>query len=181
MGKLVMSLRIEREIKDILQGLADKEGRSLSSYLEQIILMMRDRELLKEKNALDVCADWFSMLANKMDVLILQTAGKKVKEKSGDTQRQKEQLERVLQLELPESLPAEVWKRWVIHLRTRKGNRLDVERATAILERWARADANGYDLEDLVEVAMQRNYADAVFESHLEPREVEKPWWHDAK
>lgn len=169
MKNVSMTIRINEDVKLVWKELAEKQGRSLAGYLERIILMMKDRELLMDVGAIDVIADRLVTLSNRMEELVLQNSKKITKVKESRNERDREVLEQVLALDIPNSLSREVWKNWVIRLRKRN-NKLDVVTAQAILDRWEKAEDNGYDLDELVELATQRNYSDAVFDSHLSDR-----------
>jgi hypothetical protein len=172
MKNVSMTLRVDESVKRIWKDLAEKEGRSLASYIERVILMMRDRELLMESSALDVIADRLVTISNRLEEMTLQNSKKFVKanesKRERDRERDRELLDQVISLDLPESLTLEAWKTWVIYLRAKKNNKLDVATAKKILERWQLAEDNGYDLDELVEIAIQRNNADAVYESHID-------------
>ncbi len=164
-----VTIRVNEESKALWRELADKEGRSLGGYLERVLTWMKDRELLMEASALDVIADRLVVISNRLEEMSLQNSKKSVKVKESRNERDREVLEQVLALDIPSSLSREVWKNWVIRLRKRN-NKLDVVTAQAILARWEKAEDNGYDLDELVELATQRNYSDAVFDGHLSDR-----------
>lgn len=172
MKNVSMTLRIDEAVKRIWKDLAEREGRSLASYIERVILMMRDRELLMESSALDVIADRLVTISNRLEEMTLQNSKKVVKanesKRERDRERDRELMDNVISLDLPESLTPEAWKNWVIFLRVKRGNKLDVATAQKILERWQLAEDNGYDLDELVELAIQRNHSDAVYESHID-------------
>lgn len=163
-----VSVRIDEKSKALWRELADKEGRSLGGYLERVLTWMKDRELLMEASALDVIADRLVTISNRLEEITLHNHKKTTKEHGSKERGSREILEQVLALELPSSLTSEAWKKWVLHLRMKKNNKLDVATAQAILERWTMAQDNGYDLEELVEIAIQRNTADAVYDSHID-------------
>lgn len=164
-----VTIRVDEESKMLWRELADKEGRSLGGYLERVLNWMKDRELLMEASALDVIADRLVVISNRLEEITLQNSKKITKVKESRNERDREVLEQVLALDIPNSLSRDVWKNWVIRLRKRN-NKLDVVTAQAILARWEKAEDNGYDLDELVELAIQRNYSDAVFDSHLSDR-----------
>lgn len=172
MKNVSMTLRIDEAVKRIWKDLAEREGRSLASYIERVILMMRDRELLMESSALDVIADRLVTISNRLEEMTLQNSKKVVKanesKRERDRERDRELMDQVISLDLPKSLTPEAWKNWVIFLRVKRGNKLDVATAQKILERWQLAEDNGYDLDELVELAIQRNHSDAVYESHID-------------
>jgi len=162
-----VTIRVDEESKMLWRELADKEGRSLGGYLERVLTWMKDRELLMEASALDVIADRLVVISNRLEEITLQNSKKITKVKESRNERDREVLEQVLALDIPNSLSRDVWKNWVIRLRKRN-NKLDVVTAQAILARWEKAEDNGYDLDELVELAIQRNYSDAVWDSQLE-------------
>ncbi len=168
MGKVVVSIRIDSDSKELWRRLAEKEGRSLGGYLDRVIALMEARDLLNDASTMDVIADRLVTISNRLEEMILQGSKKMVKVKESKVQRGQEILEQVLALELPSSLTPAVWQKWVIRLRVKRNNHLDVATATAMLERWELAQENGYDLDELVELAIQRNNADAVYESHID-------------
>lgn len=172
MGMVSVTIRMDEEAKGMWRELADKEGRSLGGYLERVLTWMKDRELLMEASALDVIADRLVTISNRLEEMTLQNSKKVVKandsKRERDRERDRELMDNVISLDLPESLTPEVWKNWVIFLRVKRNNKLDVATAQKILERWQLAEDNGYDLDELVELAIQRNHSDAVYESHID-------------
>ena len=173
-----VTIRISEEIKEIWKRLAKKENRSLANYLARLLIREEDYE---KGNSVTL-----ESLNNKLDLIREDTKNIKrpSKQVSNENKENKgrDELQQVLDLELPDTLSYEMWKDWVIYLREKRKNKLTVKLATEILERWQKADENGWDLDELVQLAIQRKWSDAVWEKHLnEERKEEKPFWADAK
>lgn len=173
-----VTIRISEEIKEIWKRLAKKENRSLANYLARLLIREEDYE---KGNSVTL-----ESLNNKLDLIREDTKNIKrpSKQVSNENKENKgrDELQQVLDLELPDTLSYEMWKDWVIYLREKRKNKLTVKLATEILERWQEADENGWDLDELVQLAIQRKWSDAVWEKHLnEERKEEKPFWADAK
>lgn len=163
MASSIISFRIDDGLREKVRSWSALEHRTISNFMEA--LLHRESELrdgdVVTLESLDV------KLERLLGLQAAQTKPVKVKEPRNE--RDREVLEQVLALDIPNSLSREVWKNWVIRLRKRN-NKLDVVTAQAILARWEKAEDNGYDLDELVELATQRNYSDAVFDSHLSDR-----------
>lgn len=173
-----VTIRISEEIKEIWKRLAKKENRSLANYLARLLIR---EEGYEKGNSVTL-----ESLNNKLDLIREDTKNIKrpSKQVSNENKENKgrDELQQVLDLELPDTLSYEMWKDWVIYLREKRKNKLTVKLATEILERWQEADENGWDLDELVQLAIQRKWSDAVWEKHLnEERKEEKPFWADAK
>lgn len=173
-----VTIRISEEIKEIWKRLANKENRSLANYLARLLIR---EEGYEKGNSVTL-----ESLNNKLDLIREDTKNIKrpSKQVSNENKENKgrDELQQVLDLELPDTLSYEMWKDWVIYLREKRKNKLTVKLATEILERWQEADENGWDLDELVQLAIQRKWSDAVWEKHLnEERKEEKPFWADAK
>lgn len=173
-----VTIRIDEEVKEIWKRLAKKENRSLANYLARILLREEDYET---GNSVTL-----ESLDNKLDLIREDTKnikrpGKPVSNEKKEN-KNRDELQQVLDLELPDTLSYEMWKDWNLYLIEKRGNRLTVKLATAMLERWQEADDNGWDLDDLVQEAMYRKWSDAVWDKHInEERKEEKPFWADAK
>lgn len=173
-----VTIRIGEEIKEIWKRLAKKENRSLANYLA--ILLLREEDYEKGNSVT------LESLNNKLDLIREDTKNIKRTSKPASNEKKenkyRDELQQVLDLELPDTLSYEMWKDWVIYLREKRKNKLTVKLATEILERWKEADENGWDLDELVQLAIQRKWSDAVWEKHInEERKEEKPFWADAK
>lgn len=172
-----VTVRIGEEIKEIWKRLAKKENRSLANYLARLLIREEDYE---KGNSVTL-----ESLNNKLDLIREDTKNIKrpSKQVSNENKENKgrDELQQVLDLELPDTLSYEMWKDWVIYLREKRKNKLTVKLAMAMLERWVEADDNGWDLDELVQLAMQRGWSDAVWDQHLKEREEAKPFWADAK
>lgn len=161
MASSIISFRIDDGLREKVRSWSALEHRTISNFMEALLHReseLRDGEVVTLES-LDVKLDRLLSLQSA------QTKPAKVKEHRNE--RDREVLEQVLALAIPNSLSREVWKNWVIRLRKRN-NKLDVVTAQAILTRWEKAEDNGYDLDELVELAIQRNYSDAVWDSQLE-------------
>ena len=173
-----VTIRISEEIKEIWKRLAKKENRSLANYLARLLIREEDYE---KGNSVTL-----ESLNNKLDLIREDTKNIKRPGKSVSNEKKenknRDELQQVLDLDLPDTLSYEMWKDWNIYLIEKRGNRLTVKLATEILERWQEAYENGWDLDELVQLAIQRKWSDAVWEKHLnEERKEEKPFWADAK
>lgn len=162
MEKATISFRIDECLRDAVRGWARDEQRTTSNFMESLLYREKARR------------DGSTVTLDSLDMKLERLLGfhtiqpKQVKAKSSDSSRDREVLEQVLAIDRPETLSEEVWKTWVIHLRAKRNNKLDVATAQKILERWQLAEDNGYDLDELVELAIQRNHSDAVYESHID-------------
>lgn len=173
-----VTIRISEEIKEIWKRLAKKENRSLANYLARLLIREEDYE---KGNSVTL-----ESLNNKLDLIREDTKNIKRPGKSVSNEKKenknRDELQQVLDLDLPDTLSYEMWKDWNIYLIEKRGNRLTVKLATEILERWQEAYENGWDLDELVQLAIQRKWSDAVWEKHLnEECKKEKPFWVDAK
>lgn len=182
-GKVVMSFRVDRELREAIHRYAKSEHRTAANWVEAVLL----RELQQRSghvvtlesvdHKIELMLEEFRGI--KKDVTVVKKKATKQEKKANN---EDDELQKVLDLELPDTLSYEMWKDWVIYLREKRKNKLTVKLATEILERWKEADENGWDLDELVQLAIQRKWSDAVWEKHInEERKEEKPFWADAK
>lgn len=181
-GKVVMSFRVDRELREEIHRYAKSEHRTAANWVEAVLL----RELQQRSghvvtlesvdHKIELMLEEFRGI--KKDVSIVKKKATKQEKKANNGE---DELQKVLDLELPDTLSYEMWKDWNLYLIEKRGNRLTVKLATAMLERWKEADDNGWDLDELVQEAMYRKWSDAVWDKHLKERGEEKPFWADAK
>jgi len=112
MKNVSMTLRVDESVKRIWKDLAEKEGRSLASYIERVILMMRDRELLMESSALDVIADRLVTISNRLEEMTLQNSKKLSKKKSSESDKKLTAYD----MEFDDFLSEPYWRKWIDHL-----------------------------------------------------------------
>jgi len=112
MKNVSMTLRVDESVKRIWKDLAEKEGRSLASYIERVILMMRDRELLMESSALDVIADRLVTISNRLEEMTLQNSKKLSKKKSFESDKKLTAYD----MEFDDFLSEPYWRKWIDHL-----------------------------------------------------------------
>src|SRR5574343_937869 len=180
--KVVLSFRVNRDLRDRAHKIARLEARTLANWYELIVL----REVQKREGKESTLEDKFDYICDKLYLIREDTKNIKSPRKQVSNEKKENksnnELQQVLDLELPDTLSYEMWKDWNLYLIEKRGNRLTVKLATEILERWQEADENGWDLDELVQLAIQRKWSDAVWEKHLnEERKEEKPFWADAK
>ena len=174
-----IALKIDERMRDNLKLWAKLEGRSMSSYVE--VLLLREEERRSGKAVtLETLREDVSDVREALRDLDEEVMAMRLRKASVRAVKRSDDLSAVLALPLPETLPSDVWGEWVMYS-CKKGNRLSVEVAEKLLARWAMAESVGRDLGDLVEVAMQRGYRDAVFDGHLEPKSGNLEWWKEAK
>lgn len=178
--KVVISFKVDQELRDAIRKFAENENRAVSNFIESI--------LLREKARLEGYTVTLESLDDKLDRLldeqkeIMETTKVVAKKKTNaDKNKEKNQkeLQKIFELELPESLSLEVWEQWVIYQR-RKGNYLTVDLAKGLLERWGE-DSNEYDLDldTLANKAMQSGWKDIVIDKNV--KKAPLPYWYGAK
>jgi hypothetical protein len=170
--KVPVMVRMDEGLRDRAKLFAKHEQRSLSNYLEALMIREEDRRMSDEAK-LDVL---LSEVRKLCEIMHYKTqADKEVKEAKPKSNEKKRILDEVFALELPETLSLEVWKRWVIY-RVKQRYQWDVETAKGLLDRWEDAESRGSSLDDLVELAMQRGWKDAVYEK--QNQDESKPNWY---
>lgn len=165
MSRSIVSFRMEDNLRDALRAWAQEENRTISNFMESLLLREGERRDGKE-----VTLDSFR--GEILDRLDRMLAGMQKQKQSRKTAIEREQavLEEVLALEMPSTLSPESWQQWILYQRKKYSNKPDVATANAILDRWQEAANNGHNLDNLVAIAIQRGNKDAVYESHL-PKE----------
>ena len=145
MGKSIVSVRIDDEVKEQWRALADKHGRSFGGYIEQVIRLMSDRELLNDVSALDVIADRLVTISNRLEEITLHN------KRSAKVKTEKKSL---LDIELFDGLPYEAWERWVTHRRSTMSAPMAYGEAVAIVEKLKGFDSEGINVEALIDNAI---------------------------
>lgn len=174
--KVVLSFRVNRDLRDRAHKIARSESRTLANWYELILT----REVQKREGKESSLEDKLDYICDKLDLIREHTKNIKPTSKSSENKESNvgRELQQIFELDLPETLSLESWKKWIIYKR-RKRHYLTVESAKGLLERWEEADYCGNDLDELVSYAMQAGNNDAVYEKHLKKKE--KPYWHGAK
>ena len=175
----VVALRLEENMRTKLRKWSKEDNRTISSFMNTMLLREDERRSGRVVTLESLHGDLRSMTevlkALRDEVVELR---ERLPTRSA---RRPNELPEVFDLPLPDTLPIETWKEWVIYLR-KKGHVLTVDLARKLLERWTAAELEGHDLGDLVEVAMQRGYRDAVFDSHFTSgNETQNEWWKEAR
>ena len=167
--KVIMSFRIDESLRAAAHAMADEEKRTTSNFME--VLIQREQE---RRNGGEVTMSTLLMEVRRIWDFMLMQSQPKPKDKS-DAVRKQQVLDEVLALDLPETLSPEVWQRWVVY-RKKQRYQWDVETAKGLLDRWEEAEARGSSLDDLVDLAMQRGWKDAVYEK--QSQDESKPNWY---
>lgn len=172
--KVVMAFRVDRNLREAIHHYAKEETRTVANWLESLVIREHQR---RQGNVVTL-----ESLDEKVDRLF-DANNKSRRQKNSLSTEKKEnkknsELQKIFDLELPESLSSETWNEWVIY-RKKKGASLTVELARELLERWMEHDDDGDDVDDAVKIAMQRGYNDAFYEKNR--KKEEKPYWFGAK
>jgi hypothetical protein len=167
--KVIMSFRIDESLRAAAHAMADEEKRTTSNFME--VLIQREQE---RKNGNEITLDTVLMEVRRIwDFLLLQSKPKP--KDSSDTDKKQRVIEELLALELPETLSHETWLRWIVY-RKKQRYHWDVETAKGLLDRWEEAENDGSSLDELVELAMQRGWKDAVYDKPNQ--EATKTHWY---
>lgn len=175
--KVVLSFRINRDLRDRAHKIARSESRTLANWYELILT----REVQKREGKESSLEDKLDYICDKLDLIREHTKNIKPASKSSEKKESNggRELQQIFELDLPDTLSEEVWKRWVIYQRC-KGNYLKLDLANGLLERWTE-DSNEYDLDldYLVNKAMQNGWKDIVIDKTV--KKASLPYWHGAK
>lgn len=151
MGKSVVAVRIDDEVKEQWRQLAIKHGRSFGGYIEQVIRLMNDRELLNDVSALDVIADRLVTISNRLEEIVLQGNKKKVKvPRLGDERKLT-----AYDMEYEDFLCEEYWRMWVDHLHKSEVH-LNHYQGQRQYARFKEIDEEGFNCESLIEELIKR-------------------------
>lgn len=151
-GKVVVSVRMDSEVRDQFQEWAKGDRRSLGNYLESLFM----QECERRKNG-DVT---LSSLDVKLDRLL---AFHTIKEKSKSKEKKSP-----FDIELFDGLDREVWHRWVKH-RIKMGSPMSYGEAELTVNRLSDLDQSGLNVEVLIDESIR-----SVWRQIVVPKEAMK-------
>ena len=159
MAKVVVSVRMDAEVRDSLKCFADHDRRTLGSYIESLLIGEQDRRVRGDLSLQDVMND-LGLILEKLDN---PKAKKVIKEKSSP-----------MDCELPEDLDESSWKNWIQHLH-RCDVHLNQYRAQKHADKFAQYSED-YDVNMLVERLIDDGAMSVFIPNDWKKKETKRSW-----
>lgn len=144
------SVRLSQDAKKIWKQLAELDNRSMASFMEELIYRELERRSNKEISLHllrdDVVA--ISKQINELHELLIKPKVTKT--------NHKDELEKILNINLPFDVDSEVWKEWVIHLK-KLGVRVNYYSMEKHAEKLFELDKEDWDCNELLRYLISNN------------------------
>ncbi len=102
MAKVVVSVRMDAEVRDSLKSFADQERRTLGSFIESLLMDEQERRSGGSVSLYDVMSR-LEVILDKVD--------------SQKKRKPKNELSPIHDVSLPEGFNPEIWESWIVHKR----------------------------------------------------------------
>lgn len=144
------SVRLSPDAKKIWKQLAELDNRSMANFMEELIYRELERRSNKEVSLHllrdDVVA--ISKQINELHELLIKPKATKT--------NNKDELEKIFNINLPFDVDSEVWKEWVIHLK-KLGVRVNYYSMEKHAEKLFELDKEDWDCNELLRYLISNN------------------------
>ena len=144
------SVRLSPDAKKIWKQLAELDNRSMANFMEELIYRELERRSNKEVS-LHLLRDDVVAISKQIN----EIHGLLVKPKPTKANH-KDELEKILNINLPFDVDSDLWKEWVIHLK-KLGIRVNFYSLSKHAERLFELDKEDWDCNELLRYLIRNN------------------------